>query len=82
MAVKISPIKGYRHITRDPGINGGEPLIAGTRITVQHIVERTRAGQSVDEILNALPHLTVGQIYAALSYYYDHRLLRPPFGDR
>ena len=66
------PITGYRHITRNPGISRGEPIIVGSRITVRHIVECVKAGQSPDELLEDLPHLTPGQIYGALSYYYDH----------
>ena len=68
-----APIAGYRHITRNPGISGGEPIIAGTRITVRHVVDLTKAGEAVDEILEAIPHLTPAQIHSALSYYYDHR---------
>lgn len=64
---------GSAHVTREPGISGGEPIVRGTRISVQHIVERVEAGQSVDEILAALPHLTAAQVHAALAYYYDHQ---------
>jgi len=63
----------HPRIVRRPDISGGEPLIRGTRITVRHIVERVQAGQSVEEILAALPHLTAAQIYAALAYYHDHQ---------
>jgi uncharacterized protein (DUF433 family) len=63
----------HPHITGHPGISGGEPLIRGTRITVQRIVEMTRAGESVEGILEAYPHLTPAQVHAALSYYYDHQ---------
>lgn len=65
--------EGHPHITRRSDISGGEPIIRGTRIPVRHIVERIRAGQSVDDILAALPHLTAAQIYDALAYYYDHQ---------
>ncbi len=40
---------------------------------MRHIVERVQAGQSVGDILAALPHLTATQVYGALSYYYDHQ---------
>lgn len=66
------PITGDRHITRNPGISGGEPIIVGTRITVRQMVERMRGGDSVEDIIEALPHIGAGQIHAALSYYYDH----------
>lgn len=65
--------EGHPHIVRRPDISGGEPLIQGTRISVRHIIERIQTGQSVDEILAALPHLTPAQIYDALSYYHGHQ---------
>ena len=64
---------GYPHIVRQPAISGGEPIIRGTRISVRHLVERIQAGQSIEDILAALPHLTAAQVYAALSYYHDHQ---------
>ncbi len=63
----------HPRIVRKPGISGGEPIILGTRISVRHIVERVQAGQSVEDILAALPHLTAAQIHDALSFYYDHK---------
>jgi uncharacterized protein (DUF433 family) len=56
-----------------PGIRGGNPHIAGHRITVQDIVIwHERLGRSADEI--ATEHdLSLADIYAALAYYFDHR---------
>ncbi len=65
--------EGHLHIVRRPAISEGDPLIRGTRITVRHIVERVQAGQSLEDILAALPHLNAAQIYDALSYYHDHQ---------
>ena len=65
--------KGRSCITSRPDISGGEPIIQGTRITVRHLVERFQSGQGIDEIKAALPHLKLAQIYAALSYYFDHQ---------
>ena len=64
---------GYPRIVRRPAVSGGEPIIRGTRISVCHIIERIQTGQSVEDILAALPHLTVAQVYDALSYYHDHQ---------
>ena len=66
-------VEEQSHIVCRPDISGGEPLIRSTRISVRHILERRQAGQSVEDILAALPHLTPAQVYAALSYYYDHQ---------
>lgn len=47
--------------------------IAGTRISVQDIyVAHELAGRTPDEIVAAYPHLTLSQVYAALSYCFDH----------
>ena len=61
------------HIAISEDVAGGKPRIAGHRITVQHIVIwHERMGLSADEI--ASDHgLTLAEIYAALTYCYDHR---------
>ena len=60
------------HIAISEDVAGGKPRIAGHRITVQHIVIwHERMGLSADEI--ASNHgLSLAEIYAALTYYYDH----------
>ena len=65
--------EGHPHIVRRPTVSGGEPIIRGVRISVRHIIERIQAGQSVEDILAALPHLTAAQVYDVLSYYHDHQ---------
>ena len=62
----------YPYITTDPGIAGGRPVIAGTRITVNCIAAYYQLGMSVDEILDSLRHLTPSQVHSALAYYFDH----------
>ena len=61
------------HIAISEDVAGGKSRIAGHRITVQHIVIwHERMGLSADEI--ASNHgLSLAEIYAALTYYYDHR---------
>ena len=61
------------HIVATPGTCGGAPRIDGTRIRVSQIVLMTEQGMSADEIVSDLTHLTLAQVYAALSYYHDHR---------
>ena len=56
------------HITADPGILGGKPIIAGTRISVQLVLEKLRDGWTIDELLDDYPRLTREQIVAALRY--------------
>ncbi len=62
------------HIDVTPGIAGGKPRIAGHRITVQNIVIwYDRMGKSADEIATEYD-LDLADIYAALAYYFDHRI--------
>lgn len=55
-------------IVSDPKIMMGKPVISGTRITVELILEKLAAGESVEQILAAHPGLTPGAIKAALSF--------------
>ena len=55
-----------RLIVSDPNIMMGKPVIAGTRITVELILEKLAAGETVDDILAAHPRLTADAIRAAL----------------
>ena len=62
-----------QHIEMTPGIRGGKPRLAGTRITVADIaVMHLKLGQSIDEIA-AEYNLPLAAIYAALAFYYDHQ---------
>lgn len=61
------------HVTVTPGVCGGRPAIRGTRIPVKAIAGYHKLGLRMDEILEGLPSLTPAQVYAALSYYYDHQ---------
>jgi len=63
----------HRYIVRDERIHGGEPIIAGTRTPVRAIVELYRMGYAPEEIPLHLPHLTLAQVFDALSYYCDHQ---------
>jgi len=48
--------------------------IAGTRVRVQDIYALAEIqGLTPDQIVEQLPHLTLGQVHAALAYYFDHR---------
>lgn len=62
----------YRYITSVPGILSGEPIIKGTRTPVRAIVENWRLGYAPEEIPLHLPHLTLAQVFDALSYYSDN----------
>lgn len=62
-----------QHIEVTPDVAGGKPRIAGRRITVQDIVIwHERIGKSADEIASEFD-LSLADVYAALTYYFDHR---------
>ncbi len=55
-------------IVADPEILGGKPVIRGTRLAVEFILELLAAGQSEQEILSNYPGLKREDILACLSY--------------
>lgn len=57
-----------RHIIADPSVMGGKPVICGTRISVETILEKVAAGESVDQIVSEHPYITAEQARAALEY--------------
>lgn len=61
------------YVVTDDDILSGEPIIAGTRTPVRAIVELWRLGIAPEEIPDRLPHLTLAQVFDALSYYSDHQ---------
>ena len=55
-------------------IRGNHPIIRGTGMRVLDIaIEYEYKGYSIDQILDYHPHLTLSQIHAALSYYYENQ---------
>jgi uncharacterized protein (DUF433 family) len=58
-------------IQADPKIMMGKPVVAGTRITVELILEKLAAGETVEQILDAHPRLTKEAILAALQFAAD-----------
>ncbi len=59
-------------IERNPELRGGRPIIAGTGTPVRTIVGLYKLGLVAEEIATQLPHLTLAQVYAALTYYHLH----------
>lgn len=62
-----------RYIVREDNILSGEPVIKGTRTPIRAIVETWRTGIPPEAIPTGLPHLTLAQVFDALSYYSDHQ---------
>jgi len=55
-------------ITSNPKLMMGKPTIAGTRITVELILEKLAAGETVEQILSEHPRLTPEAIRAAIAF--------------
>ena len=61
----------YEHVALD---EAEVPIITGTTMKVVELVLEQRAyGWSPEEMLYQHPYLTLGQIYSALAYYWDHQ---------
>ena len=55
-------------ITSDPAVMMGKPVVAGTRITVEMILRKMGADESIEQLLDAHPRLTRAGILAALDF--------------
>lgn len=55
-------------IVSDPAVLMGKPVISGTRITVELILEKLAAGETIEQILAAHPRLTREGVSAALAF--------------
>ena len=56
------------HITVDPAILAGKPIIKGTRISVELILDRVADGWTTEDILTSYPHITREDVLAALNF--------------
>lgn len=68
------PKVSHPHITSDPKICGGSPIIVGTRFPVRSVVIYVlQHGLIPEELIARFPHLALAQVHDALAYYYDNR---------
>lgn len=58
-------------ITSDPSVMLGKPVVAGTRITVELILRKLGAGESIDQLLDSHPRLSREAVLAALEFAAD-----------
>jgi len=58
-------------ITADPAVLVGKPVVRGTRLAVEFVLELIAAGWSFDEIVAEYPGLTVEDIRACVAYARD-----------
>lgn len=71
-------------IISDPEVMMGKPVVAGTRITVELILEKLAAGESLEQVVEEHPHLTEEAVRASLDF--ASKALKAdvvyPLGDR
>jgi len=58
----------HGRIISDPDILVGKPVIVGTRISVELLLDRLADGWSLDDLLQAYPHITRDDVLAALAF--------------
>ncbi len=59
------------YISSDPAVLYGKPAIRGTRISVDLVLEKLSAGQTIPKLLKSYPHLKEEQIFACLAFAAD-----------
>lgn len=67
-------------IVSDPAVMLGKPVVAGTRLTVELILRKLGAGETVEQLLDSRPRLTREAVFAALRFAADAlgaEVLRP-----
>ena len=62
----------FDRITMRPDLLGGKPCIAGSRISVQFILERIAGGDTIDAIVQTYPHLNASDIKQAILFAASH----------
>ena len=62
----------HARIAIDPAVMMGKPCIKGTRITVELFLRKLGAGRSIEDLLEAYPHLAADDVRAALAFAADY----------
>lgn len=65
---------GHPYIVSHADFCGGSPVIRDTKFPVRSVVNYVlHQGLSPEELVKEFSHLTLAQVYDALSYYYDNK---------
>jgi uncharacterized protein (DUF433 family) len=64
-------IEWQKHIHSDPGILLGKPVVKGTRLSVELILELFANGWTEQQVLESYPRLTREDIQAIFAYAYE-----------
>src|SRR5215217_7667225 len=73
MAAEQTADVAHPYVERHADVQGGQPVIKGSRVPISSIVQNYRRGLSVDAILQEFPWLRPEEVHDALFYWYDHR---------
>jgi len=69
---RVAEKTSHPYIVSDKDYCGGSPIIRGTKFPVRSVVNYVLwQGLSPEELVKEFSHLTLAQVYDALSYYYD-----------
>ena len=63
---------GHPYVISDDSSLNGAPIVKDTRTPVRTSAELWKFGVTPEEIVMRLPHVTLAQVFDALSYYQDH----------
>jgi uncharacterized protein (DUF433 family) len=66
--IKKQIMNWKNRISSEPTIMFGKPVIKGTRVPVELIVDKLASGRTVEQLLKSYPHLVSEDIYACLHY--------------
>lgn len=69
----IARVEPFPRIVRQPGVQGGEPVVRGTRVPVRAIVVVWQAEGEVSAVRAAYPRLDEDDVEQALAYYAANR---------
>jgi uncharacterized protein (DUF433 family) len=61
----------YTRVVSDPAVLGGKPVVKGTRISVEFLLELFASGATRSDVLKSYPHLTAEDVEEALRYAAD-----------
>jgi len=65
-------MRDYRElIVSNPGVMMGKPVVVGTRLTVELILEKLAAGETIEQVVEAHPRLNDEAVRAALAFAAD-----------
>ena len=59
-------------IIQDPTIMAGKPVVKGTRIPIERVIQHLADNPDLDDLFQAFPHLTREDVQACLAYAYAH----------